>query len=171
MLLPRDWSARWLQGQSSRAGARFDDNVFRNPIHHPDHGYLPTLAGHGLQSGQPIKLLTELSLGPHTFTVKALDNVRNASSKSVTFTIIVTAQSIIDDVTEFVTASAITQNEGTSLLAKLLSAKRAREAGNCPNATTIYQFIHQRGAAQSGITAAAATILIADARYLIAHCP
>src|SRR5439155_369191 len=46
-----------------------------------------TLAGHGLANGQPISLLTELPLGPHTFKVDAVDNVANTSSLSVTFTI------------------------------------------------------------------------------------
>jgi hypothetical protein len=132
-----------------------------------------TLAGHGLQSGQSINLLTELALGPHTFTVNALDNVGNAGAKSVTFSIIVTAQSIIDDVNQFVASGAITQDEGTSLVSKLMSAKKARAAGNCPNATTIYRSFISEVQAQSGkkIVPSAAAILIADANYLITHCP
>src|SRR5207244_2457819 len=95
------------------------------------------LAGHGLASGQKIYLLTEMLLGPHTFTVNAVDYVGNAGSKSVTFMIIVTPQSLIDDVNQFAAAGKIAQNEVNSLLTKLVSAAKARAKGNCANAATI----------------------------------
>jgi hypothetical protein len=119
------------------------------------------------------RLLLQLTLGSHTFTVHALDDVANSSSKPVTFSIIVTAQSIMDDVTQFVTAGNITQAEGTSLLSKLASAAKARSADNCSNATTIDQSFIAEVQAQSGkkITASAAAILIADVQCLIAQCP
>src|SRR5579864_3863912 len=98
-----------------------------------------TLAGHGLLSGQAIHLLTELSLGPHTFTVNAQDHLGNASTKSVTFTIIVTPQSIIDDVTQFVASGDISQNGQTPLLASLDSAARQFTAHNCAAAANVYQ--------------------------------
>ena len=62
------------------------------------------LAGHGLQPMQMIKLLTELALGPHTFSISAIDNATNADMSSVTFTIIVTPDSIKDDVKQFLAA-------------------------------------------------------------------
>jgi hypothetical protein len=133
-----------------------------------------TLNGHGLQSGQAIKLLTELALGPHTFKINAVDNVGNAGSTSVTFTIVVTAESIKDDVRQFLQAGAI-KNQGLakSLLAKLSAAARQRAMGNCAVASNIYRAFINALQAQSGkgIDAAAATIMIADAQYLIAHCP
>jgi hypothetical protein len=135
---------------------------------------LTTIGGHGLQSGQAINLLTDLTLGTHTFTVNAADNVGNANSQTVTFTIIVTAQSIIDDVTQFFASGAIsTQLEATALVSKLQSAKKARAAGNCANAATIYQSFISLVQAQIGkkITPAAGAVLIADANYLITHCP
>jgi uncharacterized protein (TIGR03437 family) len=45
------------------------------------------VSGHGLLSGQNIDL-AELSPGPHTFSVDAVDNLDNASTQSVTFFII-----------------------------------------------------------------------------------
>ena len=93
-------------------------------------GSTTTPAGQTLQSGlsvnQSISLLTSgLSLGPHTLTVTSVDNLGNSRTQSVTFSIIVTAQSIIDDVTQFVTLGMVTQNEGTSLISKLSSAAKA----------------------------------------------
>ena len=61
-------------------------------------GRITLPGGVGLQNGQQIRLLKELSLGPHTFTVRANDNVNNAGVSSVTFTIIVTPQSIQDEI-------------------------------------------------------------------------
>ena len=133
-----------------------------------------TLSGHGLQSGQAINLLTELSLGPHTFTIAATDNVNNSDSKTVTFTIIVTAQSIEDDVSQFLAAGMI-RNPGLarSLLAKLAAAAARRAAGACATAANIYQaFIHELVAQFGlGIDPAAAAVMIGDAQYLIANCP
>ena len=128
----------------------------------------------GLQNNQPIKLLSELALGPHTFKVDAVDNLGNPSSTSVTFSIIVTAQSIQDDVTQFVASGQITSsNEGNSLLSTLVSAAKARAANNCPNAKTIYLSFISEVQSQTGkkIDLAAAAIMIADANYLITHCP
>jgi hypothetical protein len=133
-----------------------------------------TLAGHGLASGQPIDLLTELSLGTHTFIVQATDNLGNTSMSSVTFTIIVTPDSIKDEVSHFSATGAI-KNKGlaNSLLAKLNAAAKARARGNCKTASNIYEAFINELQAQSGngVDAAAAAIMIQDAQYLIEHCP
>ena len=133
-----------------------------------------TVGGHGLLSGQVINLLTDLSVGQHTFTVGATDQVGNASSGSVIFNIIVTAQSIIADVNQFVSNGSI-NNQGiaNSLLAKLNAALQARNNGNCSAAANIYGAFINEVMAQSGkhISTSAAAILIADAQYLISHCP
>jgi kumamolisin len=134
----------------------------------------PTIAGQPITNGQSINLLTTLPLGQHTFTVTSTDNVGNQSSQSVTFTIVVTAQSIKSDVTQFYNSRAIT-NQGieTSLLATLNAAASARSAGDCTTAANDYRaFIHQVNAdTPAYITPNAANIMIADAQYLIAHCP
>ncbi|HEV2035363.1 MAG TPA: hypothetical protein VGU71_14395 [Candidatus Dormibacteraeota bacterium] len=134
----------------------------------------PTLAGHGLLSGQAINLLLELPLGTHTFAITAVDNVGNTSSASVTFNIIVTAASIKDDVNQFAASGDISKHGiVNSLLKKLEHAGDKQLAGDCKTAANIYRaFIHEVEA-QSGksITEAAAAIMIADAQYLISHCP
>ncbi len=45
-----------------------------------------TISGHSMLSGQSLNL-AELSLGVHTFSVDAVDNLNNASAKSVAFSI------------------------------------------------------------------------------------
>ena len=133
-----------------------------------------SLAGHGLQSGQQINLLTELALGAHPFKVTALDNVNNARTSTVTFTIIVTSDSIKDDVRQFLQSGAIHNHDiANSLLAKLDAAAARRSSGNCSAAANIYQAFMKELQAQSDkhVDAAAAQIMIADAQYLIGHCP
>ena len=135
----------------------------------------PTLAdGHSLASGQTINLLTEMTLGDHTFTVTASDNVGGTSTASVTFSIIVTAASIEDDVNQFLAAGAI-KNSGlaNSLLAKLEAGAAARGRGQCSTAANQYQSFINALQAQSGngVDSTAAAIMIADAQYLITHCP
>jgi hypothetical protein len=131
-----------------------------------------TVGGSGLPSGQMINLLTTLALGPNTFAITATDKVNNTSSASVTFTIIVTAQSIIDDVNQFQGSGAISANIAHALLAKLNAALAKRNAGDCTTAANIYSAFINQVMAQTGkgITPAAAAILIGDAQYLIAHC-
>lgn len=132
-----------------------------------------TLAGHGLASGKAINLLTEMSLGLHTFTVQAVDNVGHTSSQAITFSIIVTPDSIIADVNEFLAAGKIAQNHAQSLLAKLEAAKDKRAAADCTTASNIYQAFINEVQAQSGkhIDPTAASIMIGDAQYLITNCP
>jgi FIMAH domain len=133
-----------------------------------------TLAGHGLDSGQTFSLLLELALGPHSFRVDSADHVTNASTKAVTFTIVVTAESIKQDVAIFVAAGKIWDpGLATALLSKLNSAAEARAKGNCNQAANIYESFINQLQAQSGVGVdpTAAAIMIADAQYLIAHCP
>jgi FIMAH domain len=135
----------------------------------------PTLLdGHSLASGQTINLLTEMTIGNHTFAVTAADNVGDTNSASATFTIIVTPASIMTDVTQLLQSGAI-KNQGlaTSLLAKLQAAATARSSGQCSTAADIYQAFINELMAQSakGVGATASAIMIADAQYLMTHCP
>ncbi|HEY7289868.1 MAG TPA: hypothetical protein VH583_08530 [Vicinamibacterales bacterium] len=133
-----------------------------------------TVAGHGLASGQVINLLTDLSLGPHSFSVISADHVANDSIASVSFSIIVTADSIKQDVEQFLAAGLIkNKGQANSLLAKLNAGADARTRGNCNTAGNNYSaFINELNAqGGKGVDAAAAAIMIADAQYLIAHCP
>lgn len=131
------------------------------------------LAGNGLSSGQAIDLLTALPLGTHTFEVDADDAVGNVSpTASVTFTIIVTPDSIIDDVDKFRDSGDIDPKLVKPLLAKLLNAAKKFNGGHCTPAGNIYgAFINQvQAQTGKGITSFAAGILIADAQYLISNC-
>ena len=126
------------------------------------------LGSHGLASGQVIHLLTELSLGPHTFTVVATDNVGLTTTASVAFTVIVTPDSILDDVKQI--APALTK---PPLLAILDAAAKARARGQCGISALMYHvFINEVGRrSPRPIDAATAQILIGDANYLLLHCP
>jgi len=133
-----------------------------------------TLNGHGLADGQAVNLLLDLTLGPHSFTVQAQDHVTNQGLSSVTFTIIVTPDSIKQDVNIFRAAGKI-KNDGlaASLLSKLDAAAAARARGDCATAANIYSAFIAELQAQSGqgVDASAAAIMIGDAQYLIANCP
>ena len=133
-----------------------------------------TLAGHGLGDGQAIKLLFELPLGEHTFVVNSQDRVANGSQQPVTFTIIVTPESIKEDVQIFLDAGLIKDpGTATALLAKLNAAADAFAEGNCAKAANHYQAFIKLLQSQTPahVDATAAAIMIADAEYLIAHCP
>ena len=133
-----------------------------------------TLAGHGLASGQFINLLTELTLGDHTFQIIASDNAGNSTSRSVTFSVVVTAASIKDDVSQFLALGMIKNSgQANSLTAKLNAAANARARGDCQTAANNYQALIKELQAQSGkgVDSSAAQVMIADAQYLITHCP
>jgi hypothetical protein len=121
-----------------------------------------------------ILLLTALPLGDHTFAVAADDQVGNVSpTRSVTFSIIVTPESLIQAITILEGLGDIESTLVHSLLAKLGNAAQKFNAGDCMTAQNIYLAFINEVRAQTGkaITAFAADILIADAEYLIAHCP
>jgi FIMAH domain len=131
-----------------------------------------TLAGHGLESGQIIQALTELSLGTHVFAINASDNLLNSGGKIVTFEVVVTPESIKEDVNFFLAQGDIKNNGlANSLLAKLNSAANAIERGQGHTAINVYEaFINELNAQSGkGVDATAAAIMIADAQYLIAH--
>ncbi len=134
-----------------------------------------TVGGHGLASGQAINLLTEIPiLGNHTLTITATDNAGNVASPSVTFSIVVTAASIMDDVRYYLSTGDITiNNEANSLLQKLKAGAAYRQAGDCKNANQVYASFISELLSQSGkrVSKASAAIMIADAQYLMAHCP
>ena len=114
--------------------------------------------GTSVSSGRTIDLLTQLALGSHAFNVRSDDNVGNSGASAIVFSIVVTADSIKDDVRQFFAAGKI-RNSGmaNSLLAKL-------DAGQ-------YQpFIHELHAQSGqGIDASAAAIMTADAQFLLDH--
>ncbi len=127
------------------------------------------VAGHGLGSGQPIDLLTELTLGMHTFTVVASDNLDNRDTTSVQFDIVVTPESIEEDVNLLAAAGKIAPNQVSPLLRKLDQAKDAVDARGCRAGFGMYLGFANQVSSQSGkgIDSDAASVLVADAKYLM----
>lgn len=131
------------------------------------------VAGAGLPSGRAILLLTALPLGDHTFAVNAVDHVGNVSpTESVTFSIVVTPESLIEAITIFEGLGDIKSTLVTPLLAKLGNAAQKFNSSDCIPAQNMYRAFINQVRAQTGkaITAFAAGILIADAEFLIADC-
>jgi len=131
---------------------------------------LASLGGSVLANGVTIPLLTSLALGSHTFTVDSTDAVGNKSTFSVTFSIIVTPQSIVQDIA--LLQGAGVNQKGDSLTSKLTNAGASFAAGRCTPARNQYGAFINEVQAQTGksITPVASAILIADAQYLIGIC-
>ena len=130
------------------------------------------VGGHGLQSGQPIHLLTELALGQHTFSVSAADEQGNVGTSSVTFVVAVTPESLEEAVIQLIASGAISQ-QGQALLGRLDGATRLFHEGKCGAASKVYSSFLRTIDAQRGksIDPKAAEILVADAQFLIDQCP
>ena len=101
-----------------------------------------------LNSGQPI-YLESMSLGTHTFSVAAADNLGNSGTNSVTFTIAVTFNSLGKDVTNLVTQGCIT-NIGQSLTAKISAAQNLYGKGQLQTAINILSATINEVQAQGG---------------------
>jgi predicted outer membrane repeat protein len=129
------------------------------------------LDGMPVASGQVIDLYT-LSLGDHTLTVYAMDKAYNQTSKSVVFSVTATIKSTIAGVNRFYAEGKI-NNAGirSSLLAKLNTAQTSLNRGNIKAAKNALQAFINAVQVHGGklITADAATLLITDAQWVIAH--
>jgi 2',3'-cyclic-nucleotide 2'-phosphodiesterase/3'-nucleotidase len=129
------------------------------------------LDGVPVTDGQVIDLLT-LALGNHSLTVHATDMAWNESTASVTFSVKATIASLKTTVNRFYAEGQI-KNAGLrdSLISKLNTAQTYLNAGNKKAAKNALNAFISAVRAQSGkgITTGAATILITDARYVIAH--
>jgi len=129
-----------------------------------------TVAGSGLSSGLVINLLTDLPLGTHTFAVNADDQVGNVSDESsITFTITVDPQIIIDAVIQLSQSGDIRRQLVQPLAAKLRNAQRLINRDKVKPALNIYRaFMNQvRAQTGKGISPEASRILTASAKYLI----
>jgi hypothetical protein len=131
-----------------------------------------TVGGSPISNGLAIDLLTALPLGQNTFTINASDKVGNAAMASVTFTIVATPMGMLKEIAAFQASGDIT-GDPSSFLDKLNNAAASRSGGNCTAAGNQYGAFINEVQAQTGkkISAKAAAILIADAQYLITHCP
>jgi 2',3'-cyclic-nucleotide 2'-phosphodiesterase (5'-nucleotidase family) len=129
------------------------------------------LDGTTVTNGQKIDLYT-LSLGNHTLTVTAIDNLGNSSSKSVTFSVTATVQSLKASVNRFYQEGKIDNASiRSSLLDKLNTAQTYLNQGNNKAAKNALQAFINAVLAQKGkhIKANAADLLITDANWVIAN--
>lgn len=132
--------------------------------------------GANLASGQTLYLYS-MSLGPHTFSVDSVDNVDNAGTNSVTFTITVTADSLKGDVSNLSALGCI-DNIAQSLTAKISAAQDLIGKGQTQAAVNTLAALIQQIEAQAGKHISASCqdpngrsfdpiqLLLEDARYL-----
>jgi len=126
------------------------------------------LDGAPVENGDVIDLLT-LSLGQHTLTVYAVDYAGNEASKSVTFTVEATMESLKVTLERLYDEGKI-DGEGLykSLMVKLVQAEKRKSMNTAIN---VLQAFMNELEAQSGkhITTGAANLLLADVQYVIDH--
>lgn len=123
-----------------------------------------------LVDGQTIDLLTELSLGSHTFSLEARDSLGNEDMRSVVFEVVVTFQSLRDAVERFRASGRIASAGVAEALLRQLAAAEARD--DCGAAARVLSAFERTVRAQSGrqIDPTAAEILGSDARALAESC-
>ena len=113
--------------------------------------------------------LHSLALGSHTFTVEAVDYNGNSSSQSVTFTIISSVASLQTSVQRLYNEGKITKaNVYMSLMDQLRAAAKTNSLKTRANILQAFISLVQAQKGKS-ITPAAADLLIADARWVIAN--
>ena len=132
-----------------------------------------TLDGAPVSSGQVINLYLYLPGTTHTLNVNAMDKAYNsANTTSVTFTVETSAQSTCIVVNRLYNEGKI-DNRGiaNSLSVKCAQAQKSLDKGKNDTAINQLQAFINEVQAQSGqhITADAASLLIADAQWVIAH--
>jgi hypothetical protein len=122
-----------------------------------------TLDGNAIANGQSVNLFS-LSLASHTVVVNTTDGAGNTKSASAAFSVMVTASSMMDSVTQELALGGI-DNTGTanSLLNKL---------GANPTRNSVNAFLNELNA-QNGkhITAQAYAVLQTAALYLLSTLP
>jgi hypothetical protein len=126
-----------------------------------------TLDG-AVTAAQSINLLA-LSLGSHVVTVSGSDAAGNSSLGSVTFRIVATIDSLIAATNIYSANGSIDNTTYRNLIAKLNDAKNAYARGNLTAARgKLRDFIDQCTAVSGkGVSPAAATVLVADARWVL----
>jgi hypothetical protein len=93
--------------------------------------------------------LESMSLGTHTFSVDAADNLGNAGTNSVTFTITVTFNSLQEDVNNLMSLGCI-DNIGHSLIAKFSAGQNVYGKGQIQTAINILAAALNEVQAQAG---------------------
>jgi hypothetical protein len=108
-----------------------------------------TLDGQSIVNGGSIDA-GSLSAGEHTITIWAADALGNLSERTITFRVEATIAGLIHEIDEAVAAGEIAANQQTSLLAKLIAAEAALNAGDIASAETNLQDLISQINAQTG---------------------
>jgi hypothetical protein len=102
-------------------------------------------------NGPKIDFFSQMTLGTHTFSVNAVDNVNNAGTKSVTFSIVVTPDSLEQDVKLLLGFGCIDNSGiGNSLISKLDAVKARIAAGDIHSAINTLTALLNQAQAQTG---------------------
>jgi hypothetical protein len=137
--------------------------------------------GTTVTNGLKIDLFSEMTLGTHTFSVNSADNLNNTRSQSVTFSIVVTPDSLEQDVNILLGFGCVDNSGiGNSMISKIEDVKSRVAAGDLHSAINTLSALLNQVQAQAGkhISSActdlntnthfnAAQVLIADIEYLL----
>ena len=125
------------------------------------------LDGTSVTSAATVQLLA-MTLGSHTLEVTALDRAGNTATKTVSFRVTATIDSLIAAVNTFAAQGTIVSNIAQSLISKLEDARRALDRGNVTAARgKLNEFIDQVTAQQEkSIATSAAQVLLDDAAFV-----
>jgi parallel beta-helix repeat protein len=132
---------------------------------------IATFDGAPVSTRDIIPLLTVLP-GAHMFTVSATDTAGNPATKSVTFTVMATLDSLVATVNLFAGNGGITDGSvAKSLLRKLYEAQQALTRGNATTARNkLNDFVaHVNAQTEKHVTTNAAVLLIADAADVLSR--
>ncbi len=126
------------------------------------------LDGNEVANGQTINLYLLAAGSTHTLNITAMDKAYNEANASVTFTVETSIQSMMSAVTSLYKDGQIKADVYKGLMDKLQAA--AKNKNHTAVINLLNAFISQvKAQSGKGITSSAATLLINDAQWLIAH--
>ena len=125
------------------------------------------LDGTSVTSGATVQLLA-MTLGSHTLETTASDRAGNPATKTVSFRVIATLESLIAAVNTFAAQGTIASNTALNLISKLEDARRALNRGNVTAARGKLNEFSDQVTAQQGksIATSAAQVLLDDAAFV-----
>jgi hypothetical protein len=125
------------------------------------------LDGTSVTSGATVQLLA-MTLGSHTLETTASDRAGNTATKTVSFRVTATLESLIAAVNTFAAQGTIASNTALSLISKLEDARRALNRGNVTAARGKLNEFSDQVTSQQGksIATSAAQVLLDDAAFV-----